>query len=407
MKRIPRVIAWMAAAVLLLSGCNILENRPGVTRDWRLVEKSAAGTTVTLYAWGGDERANKWFDETLKPYLAETYQVKLNRVAMNYDEIFELLAADAEAKRTSGDIDLLWIGGRNFEYARSQKYLFGPFATKLPNVTLYINPKDPEFLSDRGVPLDGLAVPLGHRQLALFYNEDMIYDPPTDLASLMEAVKTNSGKFTYPQPDDPAGMAFIESVIYDKVGYKTLMALPPGKAAVEPAIQPAMDYLKALKPYLWMSGAQYPASEAELDKLFTDGTLAMAMSMDHNHATRLIAEDKYNAAAKPFFLKNGTVGNTHYLSIPWNAANKSGAMVTINAALDLKMQASKFRPSEWGDIPVLNMSSLAAEDLRTLKKSVAKKTSPKLDDLLNHRKPQMSIALESVIRQIWIEQLTQ
>ncbi len=407
MKRTRRIIAWLGAVLLLLSGCDILDNRPGVTRDWRLVEKSAAGTTVNLYAWGGDDRANKWFDETLKPYLAETYEVKLNRVPMNYDEIFDMMSADAEAKRTSGEIDLLWISGRNLEYAKNQKYLFGPFSSKLPNVSLYLNPKDPEVLADRGVPLEGYAVPLGHRQLALFYNEDMIYDPPTDLTSLMETVKANSGKFTYPMPDDPAGMAFIESVIYDKVGYKTLSELPPNKTEVAAAIQPGLDYLKALKPYLWMSGAQYPATEAELDRLFTDGTLAMAMSTDHNHATRLISEDKYNPAAKPFFLKSGTVGNTHYLSIPWNAPNKSGAMVTINAALDLKMQASKFRTTEWGDIPVLNLQALSAEDLRTLKKSVAKKTSPKLEELVNHRQPQMSVALEAIVKQLWVEQMMQ
>lgn len=407
MKRILKGIAWMAAALLLLTGCDALDNRPGVTRDWRLVEKSAAGTTVNLYAWGGDENANAWFDETLKPYLEENYKVRLNRVAMNYDEIFDLMAVDVEAKRTSGDIDLLWIGGRNFEYARNQKYLFGPFADKLPNVTLYVNPKDPEMIKDRGVPLEGYAVPLGRRQLTLFYNEDVLYDPPVDLSGLMEAVKANSGKFTYPSADDPAGMAFIESVIYDKAGYKTISELPLNKSAVAAAIQPGLDYLKALEPYLWQEGRQYPATEAELDRLFTDGTLMMAMSMDHNHATRLISEDKYNPGAKPFTLKNGTVGSTHYLSIPWNAANKSGAMVVINAALDLKMQASKFRPTEWGDIPVLNMQALATEDLRTLKKSVAKKTSPKLEDLLNHRQPQMSIELEAIVRQLWIEQLAQ
>lgn len=407
MKLKQRVIAWMAAALLLLSGCDVLDNRPGVTRDWRLVEKSAAGTTVNLYAWGGDENANKWFDETLKPYLSETYKVKLNRVPMDYEEIFDLMAADVEAKRNQGDIDLLWIGGRNFEYAKNQKYLFGPFSDKLPNVTLYLNPKDPDVVKDRGVPIEGYAVPMGRRQLAVFYNEDIIYEPPTDLTGLMDAVKANSGKFTYPSPEDPAGMAFIQSVIYDRVGYKTVSELPPSKAEVAAAIQPGLDYLLALKPYLWEAGNRYPANEAELDRLFTDGTVAMAMSMDHNHATRLISEDKYNPGAKPFYLKNGTVGNAHYLSIPWNASNKSGAMVVINASLDLKMQASKFRPTEWGDIPVLNMQALPAEDLRTLKKSVSKKTSPKLEDLLNHRQPQMSIALEAIIKQLWMEQLGQ
>lgn len=407
MKRRIRLIAWLGAVLLLLSGCDILDKRPGVTRDWRLVEKSAAGTTVNLYAWGGDQRANEWFDETLKPYLAETYKVKLNRVPMNYDEIFDLMEAEAEAKRTSGEIDLLWIGGKNFEYAKKQKYLFGPFAGKIPNATVYLNPKDPEVLADRGVPIEGYAVPLGRRQLALFYNEDLVYDPPTDLNSLMAAVKADPGKFAYPAPDDPAGMAFVQSVIYGKVGYKTVSSLNPTKAEVAAAIQPGLDYLKALEPYLWMEGKQYPASEAELDRLFTDGTLAFAMSTDHNHATRLISEDRYNPAAKPYFLESGTVGNTHYLGIPWNASNKSGAMVTINAALDLKMQATKFRTTEWGDIPVLSLQALNAEDLRSLKKSVSKKTSPKLEELAAHRQPQMSFALEAIVRQLWVEQIGQ
>lgn len=407
MKRFAWILACIAAGVLLLAGCDILDNRPGVTREWRLVEKSAAGTTVNLYAWDGDKRANEWFDKTLKPYLAENYKVTLNRVAMNYDDIFDLMAADVEAKRSNGDIDLLWIGGRNFEYARNQKYLFGPFSERLPNVTLHLDSKDPEVLKDRGVPIEGYAVPLGHRQFTLFFNEDVIYDAPTDLESMLAAAKANSGKFTYPNPEDPAGMAFIESVLYDKAGAKTLSDLTPNKAAVAAAIQPGLDYLKTLKPYLWQQGTKYPASEAELDTLFADGTLVMAMSMDHNHAMKLLAEDKYNEGAKPFSLKNGTVGSTHYLSIPWNAANKSGAMVVINASLDVSMQASKFKPTEWGDIPVLNMGSLSEEDLRILKKSVTKKTSPKLDDLLGHRQPQLSAEVEAVIKQLWNEQLLQ
>lgn len=406
MKRFLMLLVCMTA-LLLLTGCDLLDNRPGVTRDWRLVEKSAEGTTVNLYAWGGDERANRWFDETLKPYLAETYKIRLNRVPMNYEDIFKLMASDVEAKRSSGEIDLLWIGSPNFEYAKSRKYLFGPFSSKLPNVALYLNPKHPEVKADRGVPIENYAVPLGHRQLALFYNEDAIYDPPVDLEGLMAIAKANPGRFTYPHPDDPAGMAFIETVIYDRLGYKAVSELPLNKDAVTAAIQPAMDYLKALEPYLWQEGQNYPASEAELDRLFADGTLAMAMSVDHNHATRLIAEDRYNPGAKPFFLKNGTVGSTHYLAIPWNAANKSGAMVVVNAALDTRMQAIKFRPADWGDIPVLNMQSLPAEDLRTLKKSITKKTSPKLEELVNARHPQMSVPLEALVRQIWIEQMLQ
>lgn len=404
MKLMKRTVA-LIMVLMLLTGCDLLDRRPGVTREWRLMEKSAVGTTVNLYAWGGDEAANRWFDETLKPYLADTYKITLNRIPMNYDEIFGRLASDMENKRSIGDIDLLWISGRNFEYAKNQNYLFGPVASRLPNVGLYLDPKDPEFLKDRGVELGEYAVPLGRRQMVLFYNEDVIYDPPLDLDGLMGIAKENPGKFTYPVPESPVGMAFIESVIYGKAGKQALENLPPNKEAVAAAIQPGLEYLKALEPYLLNKGATYPADEAELDRLFTAGTLDMAMSMDHNHATRLLAEDLYNPGAKPFLPESGTVGSTHYLSIPYNAANKSGAMVVINAALDVDMQAAKFRPTDWGDIPVLDPALLPADAAKTLKRSVSKKTSPKLEELDAHRLPQLPPAIEALIAELWHEQI--
>lgn len=404
MRRIRWYVLFLAA-ILVLSGCSLLDKRPGVTRDWRLMEKSAVGTTVNLYAWAGDENANKWIDETLKPYLAETYKIKLRRVPMNYDEIFKLMASDMEAKRSSGDIDLLWISGSNFEYAMKNKYLFGPFATKLPNVTTYLDTLNPEFIKDRGVLLENYAVPMGRKQMAFFYNEDVIYDPPTDLDSLMTTVKANPGLFTYPDPGDPLGMAFIETVIYGKADTKAILELGPSRSEVAALIAPALKYLQTMEPYLWKKGTAYPASESEIDRLFASDALAIAMSTDHNHATKLISEDRYNPGAKPFKLNSGTVGTTHYLAIPWNATNKSGAMVVINGVLDISMQASKFRPSVWGDIPVLNLDALLPEDLKTLKKSVNKKTSPKLEDLVKYRNPQLSPAVEAIIRDLWYEQI--
>ena len=34
--------------------------------------KESSGETVTLYAWGGDERTNSWIDDELAPYVLET-----------------------------------------------------------------------------------------------------------------------------------------------------------------------------------------------------------------------------------------------------------------------------------------------------------------------------------------------
>jgi len=400
-----KIIAVVLCVLLLFTGCDMLKTMSNEDKQWKMYEDSAQGSTVRLYAWDGDEAANKWFDTVLALKLKETYGITLKRIPATYDTIFEMLKGNKDLKQDVGDIDLLWISGWNFEYAKKHDYLFGPFSDKLPNVVKYLNSKEPEVASDRGFPTQGYSVPFGHKQLALFINEDAIFDPPQDLQGLLDTARNHPGKFTYPVPEDPAGMAFLETIIYGEVGYKTIANTNPNKAAVEAAIAPAIGYLKQMAPYLYEAGRTYPSSEAELDPMFQDGRLLMTMSMDHNHATKMLDSDKFPQGVRPFFPNNGTAGTAHYFAIPYNSANKSGAMVAINLCLTPEMQADKFMSNGWGDIPVLSVPNLSADELKLLKKSVLKKTSPKLEDLVQHRQPQLSVALEGLIKEIWHEQI--
>ena len=57
----------------------------------------------------------------------------------------------------------------------------------------------------------------------------------------------------------------------------------------------------------------------------------------------------------------GTLANSSYLSIPYNAANQAGALVLANLILDPEIQALAQDPAVLGFQTVLGMDRLEAE----------------------------------------------
>ena len=51
------------------------------------MKKEAKGSTVTFYGWGGDEVLNKWLDDVFAPDMKEKYDIKMERVPMDIDQI--------------------------------------------------------------------------------------------------------------------------------------------------------------------------------------------------------------------------------------------------------------------------------------------------------------------------------
>ena len=58
----------------------------------------------------------------------------------------------------------------------------------------------------------------------------------------------------------------------------------------------------------------------------------------------------------------GTIGNTHFLAIPFNASARAGAQVWINLRLGVEAQADKASPSVWGDPTVIDVRRLQGAD---------------------------------------------
>ena len=68
--------------------------------------ESAKGKTVNFYGWGGDEKRNNWIDNSITPKMKEKYDITVNRVPMDIDEINNLLLNENNAGK-DGSIDVI------------------------------------------------------------------------------------------------------------------------------------------------------------------------------------------------------------------------------------------------------------------------------------------------------------
>lgn len=405
-----RILALIVAAAFILSftACTNKKNTVDesiMDKDWASVLSSARGTTVTFYGWGGDERINQWIDDFLASNLKEKYDITLKRVPMNIEDILSKLLSEKQAGALNGTIDVVWINGENFFTAKQNSLLFGPFIDKLPNLEKYVDKSSVEVNSDFGYPVEGYEAPYGKAQLVMVYDSARLSEAPKNHVELMELVKKYPGQFTYPAPPDFTGSAFVRNIIYDIVGYEKFMEMKADKALVAKEIQPAMDYLKELKPYLWREGQTYPATMAQLDNMYADNEVFMTMNYNPFAVPGKIKDGQYPKNSSSFVFDKGTIGNTHFLAIPFNAANKGGAMAVIDYILSVEAQASKYDPEKWGDLPVLDNSRLSEEEKKSFSAVSIGNGALDQETLLSHRVPEMPAHLVPIIEEIWMENI--
>lgn len=360
---------------------------------------------VTFYGWGGDPRVNEWIDNELSPYVKELYDIEVVRVPMNIDEILMKLTNE-KSYSDSGSIDVIWLNGENFYYAKQYDLLYGPFLDKIENAKLYVDLTGPEATVDFGYATEGYEAPWGKAQFVFVHDDGLLPNPPKNSDELKEFVMNNPGVFTYPEARDFVGSAFIRTVIYDIVGYDSLKDLPADYDAVKEAVKPAMDYLNDIKPYLWKEGKTYPKDSSQLDGLYQDGEVYVAMDYNANKALSKVEDGSWSSRTQTFVWKNGTPFNTHYLAIASNAPNLDNALKLIDAALSPDMQISKADLSGWGDLPVLEYDRLNEEEQIKLNDNLTppdelKDTILTYDEISGHKQPEIKADLVAIIEKIW------
>ena len=374
-----------------------------ISKSWDDIIKDAKGTTVNFYGWGGDQRINSWIDTYLAKELKEKYDITLNRVGMNIDEILNNLINEKQLDVNNGNIDVVWINGENFFTAKENELLFGPFTDKLPNFNNYIDKDSVEVKYDFGFPVEGYEAPYGKAQFVMTYDSAKIKVIPKNHQELLQFAKDNHGKFTYPAPPDFTGSAFVRNMIYDIVGHEQFIDMKADEETVKKAIQPAIDYFNELKPYLWKEGKTYPADSGLLDNMYSDNEVIMTMSYNPNAASGKIQTGEFPKTTKTFIFDKGTIGNTHFLTIPYNAPNKAGALAVIDYVLSVEAQSSKYAPKNWGDLPVLDNNKLNDKEKKVFNSIVLGEATLPQDELLSHRLPEMPANLIPIIEKIWME----
>jgi putative thiamine transport system substrate-binding protein len=137
---------------------------------------------------------------------------------------------------------------------------------------------------------------------------------------------------------------------------------PFDTAAFGKVTEPLWKHLDALHPHLWRSGKQFPANSAAVRQMMADGELLLAFTFNPNEAANEIAAGRLPATVASYQFESGTVGNTHFLAIPFNGKAKEGAQVVANFLLSPVAQARKADIKIWGDPTVLSPTKLSAQD---------------------------------------------
>lgn len=337
---------------------------------WSDVLSEAKGQTVYFNAWGGSERINSylaWVGKRLNADHGITLEhVKVGDIA---EIVGQLEAAKLVGRDEDGNVDLMWVNGENFAAMKRDELTWGSFATALPN-TKHVQ-DSPSIKADFSVPVNGLESPWGGAQLVFIYDTAIVTEPPRSAAALLEFVR-DGGRFTYPAPPAFHGTTFVKQLLIElninSAQAASALANPVGDAAFESVTASLWEYLDAIHPLLRGAGKSWPTSGEMTRQLLDDGENDIALSFNPNEATAAVKGGQLPDTVRTYVFDNGTIGNTHFVTIPWNASAKAAAMVTADFLISPEAQARKADPEFWGEPTVLAMSTLDESDQALFKK---------------------------------------
>jgi putative thiamine transport system substrate-binding protein len=331
------------------------------TAAWPAIEARARGQTVYWNAWGGSATVNRYIgwvaEQMASRHAIELVHVKLEDAAT---AVSRVLAEKAAGNHQRGAVDLIWLNGENFAAMRDNDLLYGPFTQQLPNFALTAPERHPEITTDFTRPTEGFESPWGKAQLTFYYDSQRVPTPPRSLSALLDWAKTNPGRFSYPLVPDFLGTTFLKQALIGLVDDPEVLSLPAESQDVDSITAPLWDYLDALHPHLWRQGRHFPASGPELKQLMGDGELSLAFTFNPAEPAAAVAAYQLPPSTRSLVLEGGTLGNVHFVAIPFNAEHRAGAMVVANFLLSPEAQARKQDIEVWGDPTVLDMERLDA-----------------------------------------------
>jgi putative thiamine transport system substrate-binding protein len=362
------LLAQAGAAVLVTASPSVFAQ----SSAWADIEKKARGQTVVFNAWGGSERINAYIAWAAAE-LDKGFGIKLEHVKVTdtADAVKRVRNEKSAGRLTDGSVDMVWINGENFLAMKREGMLFGPFAESLPSFKFVDVEGKPTTRIDFAEPVAGMEAPWGMAQLTFFADRAKVPNAPRSTAAMLDFARANPGRITYPKPPNFHGTTFVKQALLDLTNDKAVLYKPFDSAAFAKVTEPLWKHLDALHPHLWRSGKQFATNAANVRQMMADGELMLSLTFNPNEAANEIAANRLPKTVYSYQFDTGSVGNTHFLAIPFNTKSKEAAQVAANFFLSPLAQARKADITVWGDPTVLAPGKMPAADAARFTASAA------------------------------------
>ncbi|WP_457552961.1 ABC transporter substrate-binding protein [Desulfobacula sp.] len=374
-----------------------------MAQNWNNIETKAKGQIVYFNAWGGSQTINEYIQWAAKAvqgkYKVRVIHVKATDIS---DVVSRILVEKAAGKKTNGSVDLMWINGENFKAMKENKLLYGPFSQKLPNYHLVDTENKKTLLYDFTTPVDNMESPWGMAQLVFSYDSKQVTKHPRTMLELLAFAKGNPGRFTYPAIPGFHGTTFIKQALYELIHDPEILNKPVILSQFDKNTQPLWDFLDALHPFLWRKAKVFPTSASQMVSLLNDNEIFISFSFNPNSVSNAIENGELPNTIRTYVHTNGTIGNAHFVGIPFNSSARDGAMVFANFLLSPEAQARKADPKIWGDPTVLDTQKLLAKEkalFDAVPKGIATLTSKELGQSL----PEPHVSWVRALEKKWLE----
>lgn len=350
---------WFLLA-LLLGG--VASAQPeGETRSWEQITDAAEGQTVYWNAWAGNDQTNAFIawvgDEVSERYGVEIRHVKLKATA---EAVTRVVSEKTAGRDRGGSVDLIWINGPNFFAMKEQGLLYGPFTHVLPNYRYVDTTEMRSNVIDFTVPVDGLATPWRLAQIVYLYDSARLApeEVPRSIPEMLEWARENPGRLAHPGVRNFLGSTFLKQALYELTPDPSVLQEPATDANFDRVTAPLWAWYDALRPHLWRGGEEFPETGPAARQLMDDGAIDLTISFNPAEAAVAIASGLLPDTARVYVLDGGTIGNTSFVAIPYNASHKEGAMVVANFLLEPTVQARAQNPDNMGNFTVLDLDKL-------------------------------------------------
>jgi putative thiamine transport system substrate-binding protein len=332
-------------------------------RPWAEMVAAARGQTVYWNAWAGDQRTNAYIawvgEQVQKRYGITVQQVKLQDTA---EAVTRVVAEKAAGRTSGGTVDLIWINGPNFLSMKQQGLLYGPFTRFLPNTALVDMVGKPSNGVDFTVPVDGLESPWRIAQIVYLYDSARVSDLFRSVPGMLDWAKRHPGRLAHPNVRNFLGVTFLKQALYELTADAAVLQQPATDENFAAVTAPLWTWYDALRPLLWREGREFPENGPAAVTLLNDGEIDVTLAFDPAVAASSIATGLLPKSARVAVLEKGTIGNTSFVAIPFNAAHKEAAMVVADFLLDPEAQARAQNIDFLGSFSVLDIERLPAAD---------------------------------------------